>query len=185
MFVQIFPVCVIIHTLSSFPTFLPSLSFPLFCLFQSLGRISHPHPHHNQLIPLLHVCHHTLFFSLSGDIYFCLVYYLHIAHNLCLLISRAVLYLHSLPASCPIFLLSAPFISLSMSQCLLITTLLISPPHTHTHNFWPPSSFFFHSFIHSERWGNIWTEQCKMQIWAQWRASLYFTLHHNPYIQYK
>lgn len=76
--------------------------------------------------PSLNVQSHTFFVFLSGDIYlFCLVYYLHITHNLCLQIPWAILYLHSLSASCPIFLLSGPFISLSVSQPLLITTLLI------------------------------------------------------------
>lgn len=128
-----------------------------FCFFFYHFGINPP-PQPVPLYPMRAITHFS-FSSLEISIYFCLVYYLHIAHNLCLLISRAVLYLHSLPASCPIFLLSAPFISLSASQRLLITTLFILSlsPHPSSlktlHSFHPPLLLpcpfflFFHSFI--------------------------------------
>lgn len=151
MFIQISPACVIFHTLasSSFSSFPLSFSVP-----DLWGAATCPRPRPS-LYPTCTITHFS-FSSLEISIYFCLVYYLHIAHNLCLLISRAILYLHSLPASCPIFLLSAPFISLSVSQRLLITTLLILslPPHPSSHHLAQvPASLLsrVHSFIHIER----------------------------------
>lgn len=71
MFIQIFPACVIIHTLSSFPPFaiLLSFSFPLFPFpFLIFGEKQTPSTSTNPN-PLPHARNHTLFFFLSGDIY--------------------------------------------------------------------------------------------------------------------
>lgn len=195
MFIQIFPACVIIHTLAGIPpssyplfafsatSFFPSLPFFLcFDLWERTIPAFPPTPSPPPPPPPpSRVRHHALFLpsSLEISIYFCLVYYLHIAHNLCLLISGAILRLHSparllsnFPALGPIHLpLSVPASldhNIAHSPRIPHATSILSSPHTTPSTPHTPPVPSLH-LLHRQT-----TSKCRKQPALNWGGRLGF-----------